>query len=213
MKVMKYARGQIWWFENSYSFDGSVQGGKRPAIIISNNKANSYSKNLIVIPCTTQIKRLDMKTHVKFNIEGVGNIALCENLMSANIQKLTEYIGSCDNDLMNKVEKAVQIAIGLCEADEEMQNSEATTIQQPIYTPEPELELASETTQEAVKELETDKPKLGRKPKYTTEDMTRFINDYENHDIQFMMNKYNEVTEKAVTNKVYRFRKILNYGG
>lgn len=113
MKVNKFQRGQIWWFENSYSFDGSVQGGTRPAIIVSNNKANEYSKNLVVVPCTTSVKRLDMKTHIKFDMNGVTNIALCENIMSANIQKLTNYIGFCDDDLLNKIECGVKIALGL----------------------------------------------------------------------------------------------------
>ena len=196
MRVMKYRRGQIWWFENTYSFDGSVQGGKRPAIIVSNNKANSFSKNLIVVPCTSQVKRLDMKTHVKFSIDETENIALCENLMSANIQKLTEYIGSCDDELLSKIEKGVQVAIGLCETSTEQQTT--TDVDEHISTLTDEEEI---------------KPRLGRRPKYSHEDMQRFINDYENHDIQYMMNKYKEVSEGAVANKIYRFRKILNSGG
>lgn len=52
--------------------------------------------------------------------------------------------------------------------------------------------------------------KFGRKPKYNLEDMQRFVNDYENHNLDYMIKKYNEVSDKAVQNKVYRFRKIIN---
>ena len=58
MKVNKFQRGQIWWYEDCNTFDDSVQGKTRPVIIISNNKANENSNNVTVIPCTTKIKRL-----------------------------------------------------------------------------------------------------------------------------------------------------------
>ena len=45
--------------------------------------------------------------------------------------------------------------------------------------------------------------------KYTKEQMTEFINDCENHTISYVTKKYNCSSEKATSNKLYRFRKFL----
>lgn len=42
---------------------GSVQGGVRPAVIIQNNIGNKYSPTTIVIPLTSEMKRLNMPVH------------------------------------------------------------------------------------------------------------------------------------------------------
>lgn len=63
MEVLKYLRGQIWWANLDY-LESITQRGKRPVIIISNNLANRFSGNVTVIPLTTQIKRLDIRTHL-----------------------------------------------------------------------------------------------------------------------------------------------------
>jgi Growth inhibitor len=44
--------------------NGSVQNFDRPAVIIQNNMGNEHSTTLIVAYLTSQIKRMDMPTHV-----------------------------------------------------------------------------------------------------------------------------------------------------
>lgn len=51
---------------------GSEQGGIRPAVIIQNNKGNKFSPTVLVIPMTSEIKKVNMPTHnimhkTKFN--------------------------------------------------------------------------------------------------------------------------------------------------
>lgn len=44
MRVQKFKRGQIWWYEyNGTQYDGSVLGKTRPVIIVSNDAANAFS--------------------------------------------------------------------------------------------------------------------------------------------------------------------------
>lgn len=199
MKVLKFQRGQIWWYRTDNNFDGSVQGKSRPVIIMSNNFANKYSKNLLAIPCTTQEKK-SMPTHTSFDIDGTSNIALAENLISVNIERLKEYIGTVDDELLSKLETNVMVALGL------NNNSINNVIEDKVKIQDTESKILTES-----KPVISIK-KSGRKPKYNYEDMTRFVNDYNNHNAKFMMSKYNEVSEKAVQNKVYRFRKILEEG-
>ena len=40
---------------------GSEQGGIRPAIVVQNNVGNKYSNTTIVMPCTSQMKKLNWK--------------------------------------------------------------------------------------------------------------------------------------------------------
>ena len=208
MKVNKFQRGQIWWFKTNQAYDGSVQGKTRPVIILSNNLANMNSNNLLAVPCTTQIKRLDMKTHIRFNIGTEDNIALCESLLNVNTQRLVEYIGTCDDELIEKLEYGMQIALGL--VDVPSNDIPKVEVTKPMTVDEYVETITEATPEEDIADLS--KGKVGRRPKYTEADMIRFVNDYETHDMDFMINKYGELNNKAVANKVYRFRKIINKG-
>ena len=40
---------------------GSEQGGIRPAVIVQNNKGNKFSPTVLVIPMTSEIKKVSAK--------------------------------------------------------------------------------------------------------------------------------------------------------
>ena len=42
---------------------GSEQGGKRPAVIVQNNIGNKYSPTVLIVPITSEIKKVNMPTH------------------------------------------------------------------------------------------------------------------------------------------------------
>jgi len=42
---------------------GSEQGGIRPAVIVQNNIGNKFSPTVLVIPLTSEIKKVNMPTH------------------------------------------------------------------------------------------------------------------------------------------------------
>ena len=112
MNIQRYKRGQIWWMrDNSPIYNEHVQGGTRPIIIISNDLANRFSNNLTVIPCTSAEKK-DMPTHIKFEINGPST-ALCEMITTVPNKNLMNYVGTCDEELLRKIEECVIKAIGL----------------------------------------------------------------------------------------------------
>lgn len=43
--------------------DGSIQAGKRPAVVIQNNIGNKHSPTMLVIPLTKHIKHIKQPTH------------------------------------------------------------------------------------------------------------------------------------------------------
>lgn len=92
-------------------FEGtdSEQSGWRPAVIFQNNVGNAHSPNVIVLPLTTSLKRMDMPTHVVVKAADTGlrrdSMVVCENPVSVSKRKLDAYITKLPEAYM------VQIAI------------------------------------------------------------------------------------------------------
>lgn len=208
MIVQKYKRGQIWWMrDNSPEPKEHLQSGTRPVIIVSNDAANRFSNNLTIIPCTTAEKK-DLPTHVKLQING-DSLALCEMITTISNTNIMSYIGTCDKELLEKIENCIRIALGFTEP-----NSTITGIIKHNLVPTTEkITPIFEDTSPLEEKLSTRKAYegVGRKgyQKYTKEDMIRFINDCENHTIEWVTKKYECSSEKAASNKLYRFRKFL----
>lgn len=210
MKVNKFQRGQIWWYENSSTYDGNVQGKTRPVILISNNKANENSNSLIAIPCTTKIKRMDLKTHIRFNIDENDNIALCESLFNANTTRLTNYIGTCDKDLIDKLEQGVRIALAL---DNELDSDISDNCICNEHKEPESVEILKCPDNLIVTEDNSVDKKRVRRPNMTTEEKHRFLNDCENHNADYMIKKYHLIDKADLAKKKYAFRKQLESKG
>lgn len=208
MKVNKFQRGQIWWYINNSIYDENVQGKTRPVIIVSNNKANISSNNVTVVPCSTKVKNMHLPTHLKFSLNDIDNIALCENILTITKSKLKDFEGMCDSDLLDKLDNCIKIALGLIEIPQK--SYEEANLMKDTKSAEPvENNIEKE---ESNQQTPTTEPKRGARKKYTFDDMRRYVQDYENHKIDYMIKKYNECSAKAVTSKIYRFRKLLSEG-
>ena len=206
MRVVKFKRGQIWWYRSVGSNDGDTynQGKPRPVIIMSNDLANTHSNCLLAIPVTTQIKK-DMPTHTEFKMNGNDCTALAENLMSVNTYKLTEYIGSVDDELLEKLQNNLMIALGLNVVS-------LNTLSE--YPQEIDVETNSSyclTNLECDKSTEDIvKVKPGRRSKFNSlESKIKYVQDYDNYGVDYVINKYNETSKSAVNNKIYRFKKTI----
>ncbi|MCI8508474.1 MAG: type II toxin-antitoxin system PemK/MazF family toxin [Lachnospiraceae bacterium] len=117
---MKIQRGDI-LFANLGRYQGSVQGGNRPVVVISNNRVNRYSTVITVVPLSTKVgKKKNLPTHVFVPASSVGgpehdSIALCEQVISLDVENVQERIGRLEQGLLDKVTEAVQIQIGVFE--------------------------------------------------------------------------------------------------
>lgn len=241
MKMQRYKRGQIWWYNMNSVFDGSTynQGKSRPVIIVSNELANANSNTLIAIPCTSQDKK-DMPTHTTFEINDITNTAMSECLMSVSIDKLGAYIGTVDEELMEKLEGNMLVALGLKEAIREnavkrivVHNTDGQSkpnlfkengvIKPDTDYAKKDLALTLQMLEDAKKVTATDlfsaklkqetksEPKPAPKNKaLTMEEKKQFLKDYETKTKKYMMKKYNLKTEACLFNKAYNIRKQLN---
>lgn len=94
------------------SFTGSKneQSGYRPGLIIQNNMGNMYSPNVIALPLTTSLKKLDQITHVLINSADTGlrkdSMVLCENPECMSKSKIGKYITTLQDNYMKKIAEA-----------------------------------------------------------------------------------------------------------
>ena len=81
---MKVRRGDLLYADLGVQYQGSIQGGMRPVVAVSNNKANQHSSVITVVPLSGKIeKRQSLPTHVIVSAckaEGLDrhSVALCD---------------------------------------------------------------------------------------------------------------------------------------
>ena len=112
MERPNFKRGQVWYAVPSTQAKGHLQAGPRPVIIVSNNAANKHSGVLLVVPCTSKLKK-NLPTHVSFHIRGTYNCAICEQVGPVLIEDLKSPMTTLDEDTMEEIDHAIQVALGL----------------------------------------------------------------------------------------------------
>ena len=109
-------RGDIYYADLSPVI-GSEQGGVRPVLIIQNDVGNKYSPTVIATAITSQINKAKMPTHIELDANEYGlskdSVVLAEQIRTIDKKRLKEKIGHLDDDLMNKVNQALEISFGL----------------------------------------------------------------------------------------------------
>ena len=68
-------RGDVYFVDLGDNIGSSKQSGLRPAVVVSNNKANRHSPVVTVVPMTTKTRKTFLPTHVLIPIPAVGGIS------------------------------------------------------------------------------------------------------------------------------------------
>ena len=96
---------------------GSEQGGARPVLVIQNNIGNRFSPTVIVAAITAQIQKAKLPTHVEIDAKTYGfdrdSVILLEQIRTIDKQRLTDKITHLDDEMMARVNEALQISLGL----------------------------------------------------------------------------------------------------
>ena len=109
-----YKRGDIWWVDlglDEKDISGHLQAGKRPCLIISNDKNNEYSPTVNVIPLSCKIKPLPV--HPRIYLHNRLSIFLCEQIRTISKSQIMEYYGYANSIVMERVEKCLKIQLAL----------------------------------------------------------------------------------------------------
>ena len=113
---LEIARGMIVMVDLPLG-NGSVQGGTRPAVVISNDKGNKFSPVLIVVPLTSRVKKF-MPTHHTIEpsmINGLSktSIALAEQIITVGKDMVRNIVGTLDEIDINFINRKVMTSLAL----------------------------------------------------------------------------------------------------
>ena len=97
--------------------NNSVQGGVRPAVVISNNRGNKFSPVLIVVPLTSKVKKF-MPTHHTIEpsmINGLTktSIALAEQIITIGKDTVRNIVGTLEEIDINFINRKVMTSLAL----------------------------------------------------------------------------------------------------
>lgn len=91
-----------------------VQYGRRPVLIIQNDKGNSFSPTTIVVPFTRMRDKPLLPTHVTVREDLLKpSIALCEQILTISKLQIGEYICRLKPETMRKINEAIKISLSL----------------------------------------------------------------------------------------------------
>ena len=109
-------RGDIYYADLS-PVVGSEQGGIRPVLVVQNDVGNKYSPTIIAAAVTSQINKAKMPTHIEISAETYGlvkdSVILMEQIRTIDKKRLKEKIGHADENLMQKVDRALSVSFAL----------------------------------------------------------------------------------------------------
>lgn len=109
-------RGDIYYADLS-PVVGSEQGGTRPVLIVQNDTGNKHSPTVIAAAITSQINKARLPTHIEIVGKSYGltkdSVVLLEQVRTIDKQRLRERIGQVDNQMMNRVDSAIAVSMGI----------------------------------------------------------------------------------------------------
>lgn len=104
--------GEVYWME----FNGYEHGQKgwRPGVVLQNNVGNLHSPNLIALPLTTVLKKVNLPTHVVIPAVDSGlfedSMVLCENPVTMSKRRVGAYLTTLPDEYMGKIARANLLA-------------------------------------------------------------------------------------------------------
>ena len=109
-------RGEIYYADLS-PVVGSEQGGMRPVLIVQNDVGNRYSPTVIAAAITSQQNKARLPTHIEIEARTYGlsknSVVLLEQVRTLDKRRLRERMGCLDEKVMQRVDGAIAISLGL----------------------------------------------------------------------------------------------------
>ena len=111
-------RGQIVMAELPTS-QGSVQGGLRPCVVVSNDKANKFSPVVICVPLSSNINKKKLPTHAIIKPNPSDNklkrasIVLCEQIMTITKDSIRFVTGKMGSEDCERINECMKISLSL----------------------------------------------------------------------------------------------------
>lgn len=110
----EFTRGTVVFVKNE-SANGHVMSGNHPAVIIQNDVGNKFSPTVIVCYLSSQLKRLEMKTHVL--LQHYDNLKVsvvqAEQIVTINKSDILSVATKLRPEDVTRVDTAIRVSLGL----------------------------------------------------------------------------------------------------
>ncbi|MEQ9116396.1 MAG: type II toxin-antitoxin system PemK/MazF family toxin [Rickettsiales bacterium] len=104
-------RGDI-YFANLDPSIGSETKKRRPVVIVSNNLQNTYSDRVVILPITSQAKKV-YPFEVLISNNGIEGKAMCDQIRTLDKRRLEDYQGQVPQNIINQIEKSLKLVLNL----------------------------------------------------------------------------------------------------
>lgn len=107
-------RGDVFWCPVKELTDEGeyIETKTRPILVVSNEKANTFSGQVTVVPITSKEKK-SLPTHVAVECGQISGIALCEWIQRESKADFGTYCGALDAETMRNIDAALKIQLAL----------------------------------------------------------------------------------------------------
>ncbi len=200
-------RGQVWFYRPTVTPSGHIQKGARPVIIVSNDHLNRSSDVVLAVPCTSQIKR-NFPTHVLFIMDNQVSVALTEQAGPVNTDELVNCIYTLEEYIMNQVDEALKISLGLAPAITSKHTDSFTDNPRPVDKKPASKQI--DKFYARYSNLKKDEPSQSNeaKGKWDKYRMRQLVTDYETAaDLQLVADRYH--LSLSTLKQYYRKFKVL----
>jgi mRNA interferase MazF len=104
-------RGEVWWVSFDPSVGGEIQK-TRPAVVLSNDSANTALNRVIVVPVSSQVARI-YPGEALITLNGEQRKAMADQVMTISKQRLKNKLGFLSRIDVTAVETALLLQLAI----------------------------------------------------------------------------------------------------
>ena len=108
---MELKRGEVYWVDFNPSLGGEINK-IRPAVIISNNSANTYANRVQVIPITSNTEKIYPIETIVFIGKKKGK-AMADQIATVSKARIKNKICTITNEEIISIERNIKLQLGL----------------------------------------------------------------------------------------------------
>jgi mRNA interferase MazF len=109
-------RGEVYWLA-SRGTHGREQSGRRPAVVIQNDRGNESSESTIVALMTSRVPSRPYPMHVVVASDETGldgdSTVLLEQLQTVDVRRLRQRVGMLSPGSMEQIDRAIHRSLGI----------------------------------------------------------------------------------------------------
>lgn len=109
---MEVRRGDIYMADLTVS-EGCEQSGVRPALVIQNNKGNTYAPTVIIAPISSRMHKAKFPTHVNLHCLQYPSFVELEQIRTIDKRRLRNYMGRIDEATQEQVNQAIRVSLAV----------------------------------------------------------------------------------------------------